>query len=365
MSTPYSGNATATQSPSPQPGPGYVPIFSLPNDGNALNAASVAQALKAGADGLAWLASYITGRDNPLWGTGADGPATISGTVTLAREWNYTNLTIANLATLNARGYPIRCKGTLTFNAGAIGIIDNGGSASQEVGGVLPSPRAWSWFGSDGATAPVGPASGVNANNFALNCIGGRGGIGGSSTGGRPGGAAGNANSFQRGFGVTTPGWVSPPIAACLRAGFVDVLNGTTLNAGYPDHFSQALIGGTGAGSGGSDASNRGGGGGGGGGICMVFARHIVVTGTTTGFLGSGPEYSPICARGGIGSFVSGTGGSGGGGGGGVVLVACADWSGVALTAACVSGGADGSIAGGPAGAAAGLSGAWAVLTGL
>lgn len=52
MSTNYTGDDTATQAPSALPAKSATPVFTLPADGDALNAASVAQALKASADGL-------------------------------------------------------------------------------------------------------------------------------------------------------------------------------------------------------------------------------------------------------------------------------------------------------------------------
>jgi hypothetical protein len=55
MATPYTGDETATQAPSPPPGPDVAPIVVLPDDGDADNAASVAQAFKVLADFIAWL----------------------------------------------------------------------------------------------------------------------------------------------------------------------------------------------------------------------------------------------------------------------------------------------------------------------
>ena len=55
MSSNYTGDETATQSPSPPPGPDVAPIVVLPSDGDADNAASVAQAFKVLADFIAWL----------------------------------------------------------------------------------------------------------------------------------------------------------------------------------------------------------------------------------------------------------------------------------------------------------------------
>lgn len=50
MPTTYIGDPTQTRSPALKPGPGGVPSLALPNDGEAANAASIAQALKVLAD---------------------------------------------------------------------------------------------------------------------------------------------------------------------------------------------------------------------------------------------------------------------------------------------------------------------------
>jgi hypothetical protein len=56
MATTYTGNPTATQTPGSQPGVGVPPAASLPADGDAANAASIAQAHKEAMDYIAWLA---------------------------------------------------------------------------------------------------------------------------------------------------------------------------------------------------------------------------------------------------------------------------------------------------------------------
>lgn len=55
MSTTYPGDPTATQAPSDPPVNGNAPKVVLPSDGDADNAASVAQAFKVLADFIAWL----------------------------------------------------------------------------------------------------------------------------------------------------------------------------------------------------------------------------------------------------------------------------------------------------------------------
>lgn len=55
MATPYTGDPTATQTPAPEPGSAAVPIVNLPDDGDDLDAASVAQEMKTSADYIAYL----------------------------------------------------------------------------------------------------------------------------------------------------------------------------------------------------------------------------------------------------------------------------------------------------------------------
>ena len=55
MSTTYNGNPAATQTPSSPPAPGVSPELVLPADGDADNAASIAQAFKVLADFISWL----------------------------------------------------------------------------------------------------------------------------------------------------------------------------------------------------------------------------------------------------------------------------------------------------------------------
>ncbi len=59
MSTPYTGDPAATEPPASAPAARGYPIVSLPNDGDALNAASVAQAYKVLADYLAYIQDNI------------------------------------------------------------------------------------------------------------------------------------------------------------------------------------------------------------------------------------------------------------------------------------------------------------------
>lgn len=64
MSSTYTGNPASTESPAYRPLPGTLPVATLPSDGDADNAASVAQAFKVEADYIAGL--MMPGRTK-LW----------------------------------------------------------------------------------------------------------------------------------------------------------------------------------------------------------------------------------------------------------------------------------------------------------
>lgn len=86
MSTNYTGNPSATESPSPAPAPGVIPVVSLPSDGDAASAASVAQAMKTPADfiGHVQTAVRLDTAVVPASGSGfsAVGYSSFGGTVT-------------------------------------------------------------------------------------------------------------------------------------------------------------------------------------------------------------------------------------------------------------------------------------------
>ena len=92
MSSPYPGNPTATQAPSPAPGPGLIPTIVLPSDGDAENAAGVAQAFKVLADYHAFNAFPC--RVNQFRERWDIAPATLTSANTgviadLAKRWNF------------------------------------------------------------------------------------------------------------------------------------------------------------------------------------------------------------------------------------------------------------------------------------
>ncbi len=362
MSTNYSGNSTATQSPSPAPGVGYVPIFTLPNDGDPLNAASIAQALKAGADGLAWIASYVKGLGALGYGTGLDGPGSIASDIFATGEKNYDSLTIS-AGSLNMNGHVLRVKNTLTINDGALGVLNVGVPAS---GGSLGTPDgnyAYWWAGRSGAAGNNTSANGAAAASLTDKLsFGGKGGAGGhTSSSSFTGGAGGLSTIDHIGFGATVGTGdtysTTTPLGIAQQDGGVDICR----KAGS-EQWRQRLIGGMGGGAGGSDSGSMAGAGGGGGGPLIVFAKHIVV-GPLAGVhdVVWSAAYSPFCAEGGRGGTGAGTSGGGGGGGGGAVIIVCSDWSGVALTSQCIRGGVRGNFGSGTSGVN-GNPGNWAVI---
>ncbi len=103
MPSNYVGNPTATQSPGPQPGVGNYPIVSIPADGDAVNAASVAQGYKELSDFIAYQQTS---------------PMVLGSTYVLSEDFDST--------TLNARFTMITGTGTLVLNdaaAGGIGAV--------------------------------------------------------------------------------------------------------------------------------------------------------------------------------------------------------------------------------------------------
>jgi hypothetical protein len=338
--TNYAGNRAATQSPSAAPGIGIAPTVVIPNDGESLNVASIAQALKVLADYSAFETYELGGRNGPQWGDGSDGDVTISIDTTLTRPWFYNNLTI-NAAQLKPQGFWVRVKDTLTINASG-GIQDSGLAAVLRTALPVSTTRAYNWVGKVGATGLTSAGIGPNAAVMGASpnfMIGGFGGQGGNASGGAGGGSGGFGAIGSR-----------HDVLGALLAG------GTMVGADAAGiHYSQLITGGGGGGAGATqDGSNQGGGGGEGGGVVFVAARRIIINGTHGG--------AAMAAVGGIGGTPSGAnGGNGGGGGGGFVGVLCSTYSGEALTSACIAGGAVGT--GGVAtGASGGNAGAFKVF---
>lgn len=224
-----------------------------------------------------------------FFGDGSDGDYTVlaASTITMNREYNWSNLTVQATGTLKPAGFVIVVKNTLT-NQGSIN--DNGIAASA--GGAALVARQYlgaaSGAGSAGrATTGAGTLGGAIAAT-SYNAIGStpNGGAGGQADGVNLGGGA----------GVATTGssrWSSRLV---------------------PARGAAAFNGGAGGGSGGCNVGTgtaTSGGGGSGGGVVLIEAKTIINTGGV------------ISADGGKGGDAAFTGdgkaGGGGGGGGGLV----------------------------------------------
>ncbi|MBI5267929.1 MAG: putative metal-binding motif-containing protein [candidate division Zixibacteria bacterium] len=121
-----------------------------------------------------------------LYGDGSDGAFTVSGTQYLAKNMNYSNLTILAGAKLETRGYDVRVSGVL-LNGGTITDSYSGGK------------------GGNGGSAGAGGAAG--SGNAGANGGAGIGGIVGAGTGGHGGGGGGGGggthdpNNSQTAYG--------------------------------------------------------------------------------------------------------------------------------------------------------------------
>lgn len=231
------------------------------------------------------------GSFDSIFGNGADGDMTLTGTLVLQRDTHYRSLIFSGSnPTLFTNSFRLSVRSTCSFLTN--GIIDcSGQTGSAAVPGlpVLPQTLAPGSPGGSG-TVDVG-VGGVSPGSS----YGGSGGIGGSgSNAGGPGGL------------VTTPAGVSGTVGNVFS-----MLMGHTFGYGGPYPI---FGGGGGGGGGGPGAIQRGGGGGAGGGVLVFAAREILVYTNMTGTIRANG------GAGGPGEAGSVTGG-GGGGGGGVVLI--------------------------------------------
>ena len=295
------------------------------------------------------------------FGAGTDGSVTINGssgsggTVTLANDMFYNDLTIDSGGILYLNGYRIFVNGTLNLtNAGSNAIHNNGYTGNQSVsasggqnlgtggrGGYGSTVYGWyvggSGVGSHKNRGGNGGAAGANGLSptpllTTEGIMGGRGG-----TGGKGGDASSGAIGFNGATGQVTGISVTNFTTFTPQVFQQPALNGTFFLRQRQD-ASAALAtftainyiyfgGGHGGGGGGPAVSGfAGSAGGGGGGTTVIYARNIVV--------GPSTDSSAIAANGGNGGLVgtasvsSQCGGGGGGGGGGFVYLVAGSISG-------------------------------------
>lgn len=261
-----------------------------------------------------------------IFGDGSDGDVTISVNTTLTADMFYNNLTINTGVVLNADGYRIFVKGTLTTtgtgkitnngsNGGVGGNGGNGanpgsaGSAGTAANGNSISRSSASGAGRAGGSGNAVTPADAPAGTAAVKAIGVAGVAGG--IGGTGGGGAGGGNPGSGGAITSTP---FNEIRNIMAAYF--------LMDNQSSPTSMGVSGGTGGGGGGtsgndgtgtSGAGGGGGGGGGAGGVLSIFARVIVHAGIFEVKGGNGGNGG----TGGNGVGGTSTGGGGGGGGGG------------------------------------------------
>lgn len=95
-------------------------------------------------------------------GTGADGAVTVIAATTLARDMQYSSLTVNAGVTLCTGGYVIRCQNTLTNN----GLIHNNGTDGSSTAAGVGGLQGSLYGGANGAFyngSSAGNTSGINA----------------------------------------------------------------------------------------------------------------------------------------------------------------------------------------------------------
>ena len=289
----------------------------------------------------------------PLFGTGADGAVTISsGTTTLTRDMQYTNLTINGSGAINTNGYRVFVSGTLDISAAAAGAIQYnspvGNNASGATGGAISA------FGNPAGTTPgIGYVANTGGTGNTTTGTAGSNSIATVSfswaCGTSGAGGAGGAGISVGATGITGTAVNSATVNfSSLSTPFVWLWGGNSAVSS----IVQASVAGGGGGQGGGDGVNAGGGGGSpsfGAGMVYVSARFIN--------RGASTAVGAIQAKSGAGgngaNGVGGTAGGGGGGGagtGGTVIIIVESLLGTTATNAIdVSGGAGGNGGNSPA----------------
>ena len=246
-----------------------------------------------------------------VFGDGSDGNVTISADTTLTSDMFYNNLTVNDTKTLNAGGYYIYVKNTLTNN-GTISRNGNNGGNGSEIGSG----------GSAGAAVAngslYGGLAGMAGGNGAFNTPGISGNNGTNQTesfgyNGASGGRGQQGGGFLAGSGGSA-GTITPTNQPPKMISRVQLMREFT------DSSAKQIKSSAGSGSGsagkarGSSTSGAGGGSGSCGGIIVISSKIIINNGVISANGGNGGN------GGSNGGGVVSCGGSGGGGGGGGLI---------------------------------------------
>jgi hypothetical protein len=263
-----------------------------------------------------------------IFGTGADGSATVSGTVTYTRDMHFTDLTVHVGGKIVVAGFRIYVQNTLTIDAGGILTADGADGVGRTGGGTAGGGGDSTMILGGGAEGGAGGTAGQGdqGQTFRSAKWGGDGGAGGQGYRDLwPGGAP----SPDVGLPVG-----NPPDLEGLLGGFWRTRTGAGLQF-YP------WDGGGAGGGGGGGAAGDGGKGGGGGGVIALIAKNLVNNGVISANGGNGADADPAWA-----------GGGGGGGGGGVVTLFVKTYTGLIARAFGGAGGLKGN--GSPEGGSSG-----------
>jgi len=150
MPTTYTGNPTATQAPGPQPRAGQLPAASLPVDGEAANAASIAQAHKEAMDYIAWLCR-----------------PTARSTQWTEATWKVGAPNGVNRFSIDHQGFP--AWGQLTIRENWLTDESVGGSTSSGRFARLSVPWGWGVIGT--STILTKPPSSTTGQSLAFPTI--------------------------------------------------------------------------------------------------------------------------------------------------------------------------------------------------
>jgi len=280
---------------------------------------------------------------NQFFGDGSDGDVTVSGPVTLTRDMYYRNLTLSAGAAISTNLFRIFVSETLDLSAAPTGaiyqngangnnaVVNAGGTAVSQSGGVGIFQGAGSVAGSAGGTAAGTTATAIAASPYA-------------SLGG-PSGAAGLGASGAGGAAVTP----TTPTAFSYRRAMIQ--DNVSTSVGRSGMQGQSASGGGGDGT--------AGGGGGSGAVAVpgvsIYA-HTILRGASTA-AGAIQNKGGNGGNGGkpAGGNRGGGGGAGGGGGGYVYIVTLGLTGAAKADAVDVSGGNGGN---GGTGTGTGIGGA-------
>lgn len=209
------------------------------------------------------LASFLNLPD-PVYGTGADGDATISAGTTLTRDFFYRNLTINANITLSPGGFRIFVQNILTLNSGSSIGYSTGFTTTGSIGqgGAVATAVTHSLGGSSATQTATTPVAGLGSSQYyqqPLQAIRGfavsasnttptflRGGAGGAS------GAGGGVVIIAARYITVVSGTASFSAPGTSGAGgggggvILIVSSASTLNAGVTTN----VTGGTGASAG-------------------------------------------------------------------------------------------------------------------